>query len=142
MKDAEAMGLAAHITWTGLVQDPFAEGVYDVADIVCQLSEWEELFGWMIAEAMAYKKPIVATKVGGIPELVEDGVTGFLVGRGDSDAAATKLGQLASDPELRRRMGQAGKEIVSERFDLRRNVAQLLSVYGLKQSRWRLQGDR
>jgi glycosyltransferase involved in cell wall biosynthesis len=84
MKDAEAMGLAAHITWTGLVQDPFAEGVYDVADIVCQLSEWEELFGWMIAEAMAYKKPIVATRVGGIPELVEDGVTGFLVERGRS----------------------------------------------------------
>ena len=142
MKDAEAMGLAAHITWTGLVQDPFAEGVYDVADIVCQLSEWEELFGWMIAEAMAYKKPIVATRVGGIPELVEDGVTGFLVERGDRDAAASKLGQLASDPELRRRMGQAGKEIVSERFDLRQNVAQLLSVYGLKPGLWRLQGDR
>src|SRR5678816_941444 len=121
MKQTREMGLSDNVTWTGLIMDPFGEGVFDAADIVCQFSRWEELFGWMIAEAMAYKKPIVATRVGGIPELVEDGVTGFLVERGDRDAAASKLGQLASDPELRRRMGQAGKEIVSERFDLRQN---------------------
>jgi glycosyltransferase involved in cell wall biosynthesis len=129
MKDAEGMGLAEHITWTGLVQDPFDEGVYDVADIVCQLSAWDELFGWMIAEAMAYGKPIVATKVGGIPELVDDAVSGFLVERGDHNAAADKLGQLASDPVLRRKMGEAGRRIVSEKFDLKRNVAQLLELY-------------
>lgn len=131
MKDAAALGLAEHITWTGLVQDPFGEGVYDVADIVCQLSTWEELFGWMIAEAMAYAKPIVATRVGGIPELVDDGVSGFLVERGDHNAAAGKLGRLVNDPELRTRMGLAGQQIVSERFNLRRNVAQLLKLYGL-----------
>lgn len=131
MKDAAAMGLAEHITWTGLVQDPFGEGVYDVADIVCQLSKWEELFGWMIAEAMAYAKPIVATRVGGIPELVDDGVSGFLVERGDHNAAAAKLGRLANDPELRKKMGEAGQQIVSERFNLRHNVAQLLKLYGL-----------
>ncbi len=131
MKEAEAMGLAQHFTWTGLIEDPFGEGVYEVADIICQLSEWEELFGWMIAEAMAYGKPIVATKVGGIPELVDDGVTGFLVARGDSAGAADKLDKLVNGPELRRKMGQAGQEIVSEKFDLRQNVAQLLKLYGL-----------
>ena len=131
MKDAEAMGLDEHITWTGLIQDPFGEGVYDVADIVCQLSEWEELFGWMIAEAMAYRKPIVATKVGGIPELVDDGVSGFLIERGDHVAAAAKLDRLANDSALRRTMGHAGREIVNQRFDLKRNVAQLLDVYGI-----------
>jgi len=131
MKEAEALALANHISWTGLIEDPFGEGVYEVADIICQLSEWEELFGWMIAEAMAYGKPIVATRVGGIPELVDDGVSGFLLERGDHNAAADKLGQLAGDPELRREMGQAGQQIVSEMFDLRRNVAQLLKLYGL-----------
>lgn len=131
MKDAEALGIADHITWTGLIQDPFGEGVYDVADIVCQLSEWEELFGWMIAEAMAYRKPIVATKVGGIPELVGEGVTGFLVPRGDPVAAAERLKTLASDPELRRKLGQAGRRVVEEKFDLRRNVAQLIELYDL-----------
>lgn len=129
MKDADALGLAKHVTWTGLVQDPFVEGVYDVADIVCQLSEWEELFGWMIAEAMAYGKPIVATKVGGIPELVADDLSGFVVERGDSRAAAEKLDRLSKDPSLRNAMGQAGREIVNRKFDLKRNVAQLVDLY-------------
>ncbi|MDQ1729687.1 MAG: L-malate glycosyltransferase [Pyrinomonadaceae bacterium] len=131
MNDAASLGLAGHITWTGLVQDPFGEGVYEAADIVCQLSEWEELFGWMIAEAMAYGKPIVATRVGGIPELVADGVSGFLVPRRDYEAAAEKLDRLANDPKLRWQLGAAGRETVQEKFDLRKNVAQLLGLYEL-----------
>jgi glycosyltransferase involved in cell wall biosynthesis len=131
MKDAAAMGIAGHVTWTGLIQDPFGAGVFEAADIVCQLSEWEELFGWMIAEAMAYGKPIVATKVGGIPELVDNGVTGFLVSRRDPVMAAERLNRLAGDAELRRRLGEAGRDVVSEKFDLRRNVSQLLDVYGI-----------
>ena len=131
MKEADTMGLGSNITWTGLVEDPFGEGVYDAANIVCQLSAWEELFGWMIAEAMAYRKPIVATKVGGIPELVDDGVSGFLVSRGDTAAAAEAINRLAADAELRATLGQAGRKIVEEKFDLRRNVAQLLDVYGI-----------
>ena len=91
MKEAAAMGLADHVTWTGMVEDPFGEGVYDAADIVCQLSNWEEVFGWMIAEAMAYEKPIVATRVGGIPELVNDGQNGFLVERGDVNGTAERI---------------------------------------------------
>jgi glycosyltransferase involved in cell wall biosynthesis len=131
MNDATTMGIADHITWTGLIQDPFGEGVYEAADIVCQLSDWEELFGWMIAEAMAYGKPIVATKVGGIPELVNDSVSGFLVERNDPVSAAERLNRLAGDPELRRRLGDAGREVVREKFDLRRNVSQLIRLYGL-----------
>lgn len=129
MKDAAAMGIAEHITWTGLIEDPFDEGVYEAADVVCQLSEWEELFGWMIAEAMAYGRPIVATNVGGIPELVEDGESGFLVERNDREGAAEKLARLAQDSNLRKEMGAAGRKIVHEKFDLKRNVARLLDLY-------------
>ncbi|HEV7744036.1 MAG TPA: glycosyltransferase family 4 protein [Pyrinomonadaceae bacterium] len=131
MKDAAAMGIADYLTWTGLIEDPFGEGVYEAADIVCQLSEWEELFGWMIAEAMAYGKPIVATRVGGIPELVNEGVSGFLVERGDPVTAAERINQLAGDPDLRRKLGEAGRDVVKEKFDLRRNVAELVKLYGL-----------
>ena len=131
MERAEAMGLAGHVTWTGLIEDPFGEGVYAAADIVCQLSEWEELFGWMIAEAMAYGKPVVATRVGGIPELVDDDRSGFLVARGDTTTAAEKLDKLARDSALRRRMGDAGRQIVRQKFDLKRNVEQLLRLYGV-----------
>jgi glycosyltransferase involved in cell wall biosynthesis len=131
MNQAELLGLSGNITWTGLVEDPFGDGVYDAADIVCQLSAWEELFGWMIAEAMAFGKPIVATRVGGIPELVQDGVSGFLVNRGDKIAATAALSKLATNADLRRRMGDAGASLVKEKFDLKRNVSQLLQLYGV-----------
>ena len=131
MNDAAEMGLTKSTTWTGLIEDPFAVGVYDVADIICQLSQWEELFGWMIAEGMAYGKPIVATRVGGIPELVSDGVSGFLVERNDIPAAAEKLLRLVQDPELRHKMGAVGRNLVAEKFDLKNNVAQLIDLYNL-----------
>lgn len=131
MKTAEAMGIGSHLTWTGLVKDPFGEGIFEMADIVCQLSDWEELFGWMIAEAMAHGKPIVATKVGGIPELVEEGVSGFLVDRGDSATAALRLDQLARDVALRKNFGSAGAALVKRKFDLKRNVAELIALYGI-----------
>src|SRR5215472_7285022 len=56
-QEAAAMGLREHVTWTGLIKNPFEEGVYDAADILCQMSRWEEAFGWVIAEAMAFGKP-------------------------------------------------------------------------------------
>lgn len=132
MKDAQALGLEDHVTWTGMVEDPFGEGVYDAADIVCQLSHWEEVFGWMIAEAMAFEKPIIATRVGGIPELINDGASGFLVERGDVTATVEKILKLAAEPELRRQMGSVGCQITTEKFALKRNVAQLIHSYDLK----------
>ena len=131
MTDTEKAGLAGHVTWTGLVEDPFSEGVYEAADIVCQVSNWEEVFGWMIAEGMAYGKPIVATRVGGIPELVADGESGFLVERGEVPAMAEKILMLAGDAGLRERMGRAGAESARAKFNLERNVSQLVGVYGL-----------
>lgn len=131
MKDAAAMGLGDHITWTGMVDDPFGEGVFHAADVVCQFSRWEEVFGWMIAEAMAHGKPVVATRVGGIPEVVTDGVTGHLVGRGDVRAMSERILDLLDEPEVRKLMGEAGQEAVSCKFNLRKNVAQLIDSYGV-----------
>ncbi len=131
MKDAAAMGIADRVTWTGMMEDPFGEGVFAAADVVCQFSRWEEVFGWMIAEGMAHSKPVVATRVGGIPELISDGATGYLVERGDTKAMSENLLQLLADPVRRKRMGEAGRETVSEKFDLRKNVAQLVRSYGI-----------
>jgi len=130
-KAAETMGIADHVTWTGLIKDPFAEGVYDVADIVCQVSRWEEVFGWVIAEAMAYENPVIGTRVGGIPEVVADQESGYIVDRGDAAAMADRILTLASDPALRTRMGQAGARRVEERFNLRSAVHKLIDLYGL-----------
>jgi glycosyltransferase involved in cell wall biosynthesis len=130
-RDAAAMGLGDRITWTGMIDDPFAEGVFQAADVVCQFSRWEEVFGWMIAEAMAHGKPVVATRVGGIPELIDDGVNGYLVGRGDGPGMSDRILKLLGDPGLREQMGEAGRVVVAEKFDLRTNVAQLIESYGI-----------
>jgi glycosyltransferase involved in cell wall biosynthesis len=129
---AMKLGIAEHLTWTGLVQDPLGEGVYAAADVVCQVSRWEEVFGFTIAEAMACGRPVVATQVGGIPELVQDGQTGFLVPRGAPDQIANRILALTNDADLRSRFGQAGRNVAAKLFDLEQNVSQLLGLYGLR----------
>lgn len=130
-KYAAEKSLKDHVTFTGLIEDPFAEGVYAAADVVCQVSRWEELFGFVIAEAMASSKPVVATRVGGIPELVEDGETGFLVPRGDVSQIADKISLLLADSSLRERMGSAARRAAEAKFDVKSNVAQLIRLYGI-----------
>ncbi len=130
-RQAAELGLEDHVTWTGQVDDPMAEGVYAAADVVCQVSRWEEVFGYVIAEAMSCSKPLVATRVGGIPELVQDGRTGFVVDRGEVRAIADRILELAADGELRERMGRAGCQAAEAKFDLERNVARVLESYGI-----------
>jgi glycosyltransferase involved in cell wall biosynthesis len=132
MRRAQDLEIGGRVSWTGLVTDPFAEGLYAAADIVCQMSRWEEGFGWVIAEAMAYGKPVVATRVGAIPEIVRDGITGFLVSRGDSSAMADTLTKLIRDPQLRVQMGAAGRAIAEIEFDLGNYVRQVLCLYGIR----------
>lgn len=71
-----------------------------------------------IIEAMAAGLPVVATAVGGVPELVEDGVTGRLVPPGDADALTEPLRELANDPALCARMGRAGRRAAEHKFSL------------------------
>src|SRR5207248_928820 len=131
MNEAAALGLGDRITFTGMIDDPFGEGVFQAADVVCQFSRWEEVFGWMIAEAMAHAKPVVATRVGGIPELIVDGASGFLVDRGEVESMSKRVLELLKGPQTRSRMGNAGRQTVLAKFNLQTNVAQLLQSYGV-----------
>ena len=128
---AETAGIADHFTWTGLLADPLTSGAHQAADVVCQLSRWEEAFGWTIAEAMACSRPVVATRAGGIPEIVEDGASGYLVRRRLPTEAADRILRLLADPELRDKMGECGRRAVESRFNLQANVARLLELYGI-----------
>ena len=128
---ARALSLCDRVTFTGLVEDPLAEGLFAAADVVCQVSRWEEVFGWVIAEAMVSGKPLVATRVGGIPELVDHRATGFLVDRGDVPAISNRILELLRDRVLRKRMGEAGLRAAHLKFDLKTNVSQLLKLYGI-----------
>jgi glycosyltransferase involved in cell wall biosynthesis len=128
---ASRLGIETNVKWTGTVQDPLTEGVYAAADVVCQASDWQEVFGYVIAEAMASRRPVVATQVGGIPELVRDGETGFLVPRRDPMSLAEKLLRLLDDATLRERMGAAGRAAAEASFAVKKNVSELIKLYGI-----------
>jgi glycosyltransferase involved in cell wall biosynthesis len=129
MRRACDLGISSCVTFTGSVGDPLAEGLFAASDVVCQVSRWEEVFGYVIAEAMATSRPVVGTRVGGIPELVRDGETGFLVERGDVDSMAARILTLLRDKDLRLRMGVAGRKVAVEEFNHKINVAQILDLY-------------
>lgn len=131
---AAKLGISEHVTWTGLVHDPLSEGVYAAADVVCQMSRWEEVFGMVVAEAMASERPVIGTRVGGIPELITDGVTGFLVERGDEVVMAERILRLLDDAELRASMGSKARDVVTTKFDHRKNVSKMVELYGLTAS--------
>ncbi len=80
-------------------------------------------------EALASERPVVATRVGGVPDVVDDGEDGFLVEVGDIPALADRLEQLARDPELRARMGKAGRERVVPRYRVERLVDDVDTLY-------------
>jgi glycosyltransferase involved in cell wall biosynthesis len=130
-KAAAELGIRDHVTFTGVVADPLAEGLFAASDVVCQMSRWEEVFGYVNAEAMACGKPLVGTRVGGIPELIEHGRNGFLVDRRDTQQMTQRILELVRDPDLRRRMGEAGRQIAVEKFNHKKNVAQLVKLYGI-----------
>ena len=80
-------------------------------------------------EALAAGKPVVATRVGGIPDVVRDGEDGFLVAPGDVEALADRLAELATDDKLRERMGEAARARVRERYSVQRLVDDVDRLY-------------
>jgi len=89
----------------------------------------EEGFGIPAAEAMGCEIPVVATDAGGLPEVVEDGVTGFVVPKGNSAALAKSMDRLLADAALRDKMGKAGRIRALQRFDWDRSVEKFTEVY-------------
>jgi glycogen(starch) synthase len=109
---------------------PHAEmrALYDLADVVVQPAVWPEPFSRVPLEAAAAGKPVVATRVGGMGEAVEDGATGLLVEPGDPRALAQGIARLLSDEPLRRKLGRQAAERLA-RFAPDRIADKLLGIY-------------
>jgi glycosyltransferase involved in cell wall biosynthesis len=101
---------------------------YRAADVYLHASR-ADTFPNVILEAMACGTPVVATSVGGIPEQIEDGVTGFLAPPGDAEAIVTRMERLLSDDDLRRRFGAAAVESACGHFGLDRQIDHYLAWY-------------
>jgi glycosyltransferase involved in cell wall biosynthesis len=114
------------IVFTGRREDVAAiTGELDVA----VLPSLREAQGISILEAMARRKPVVASAVGGIPEVLTNGHDGLLVPPADPSALAEACIRLACSPELRSRLGEAGRATVEARFSLDAMVRQIEAVY-------------
>jgi len=124
--EVRRMGLPDAVTFAGYRKD--VPQVMSSIDILA-LPSRSEAFGRVLIEAMACAKPVVAFSVDAVPEVVEDGVTGLLVPRGDIDALAGAILKLAEDPLLRARMGEKGRERAERCFGIGEHVRRVESLY-------------
>ena len=113
---ARSLGIADRVTFVGWVPHGRLAAYYAQARVVAVPSRWAEPFGMVGLEAMWASRPVVGFAVGGIPDWLADGETGFLVTERDTRAFAYALGQLLADPSLAARMGGAGWERVRAHF--------------------------
>ena len=99
------------------------------SDIIVLPSLYREGLSLSIIEGMSQSRPVVASNIGGTPELVENGVSGFVVNSGDVDDLAAKLKILIMDKKLRDNMGEAGRKIFEEKFDARIMIKEIGKLY-------------
>jgi L-malate glycosyltransferase len=122
---AEA-GLQDRVSWLGERED--VPELVRALDVLL-LPSWEEPFGRALIEAMALEVPVIATDVGGPPEIVVDGCEGFLLAPREPRAWARAIRRIAEDPECGLEMGRAGRRRVEREFTVERHVAAMCGVY-------------
>ena len=125
---ATELGLGSKVTFLGWCGRDETSRVLERASIVVVPSRWPEPFGIVGIEAMAHARPVVASRVGGIPEWLGDGETGLLVEAGSESLLAVAIGRLLSDPASAEAMGKEAWRRV-ERFSLERHLGRLDGVY-------------
>jgi glycosyltransferase involved in cell wall biosynthesis len=120
------LGLGRHVWLAGDRHD--IPGLLQSMDVFVLPSLGEGISNTVL-EAMASELPVIATRIGGNPELVQDGFNGRLVPVGDDAALAGAMSELINDADQRVTMGANGADLVRTRFDWQRSVAEYVSVY-------------
>jgi len=124
-----AEGLSERVHFAGWQGASAMEWLYRRAAVVAFPSIWDEPFGLVGIEAMAHGKPVVAFEVGGVPDWLDAGQTGFLAPRRDATAFAAALDRLLAEPELAARFGRAGREKVLREYSPQRHVEALEALF-------------
>jgi colanic acid/amylovoran biosynthesis glycosyltransferase len=123
-REVKCRRLGEHVTFEGNVNQDLIGQFYREADAFA-LASFAEGIPVVLMEAMAMEIPCVSTTVAGIPELIQNEINGLLVMPSDERALAEALGRLIDDKVLRRRLGEAGRRRVMEKYDLYTNVERL-----------------
>jgi glycosyltransferase involved in cell wall biosynthesis len=131
VKLSEQLGTSKNVVWTGNQTNtlPYYQHVFDVS----VLASRSDAFPLSVLEAAACGLPNIGANVDGIPESILDGKTGFLFEREDHEMLAEKMSVLIRDPELRKRLGQAGRQVAMEQFSMGRYCADIQEII-LKQA--------
>lgn len=123
---AAPLGDAVH--FAGYLSQDAVAAALTSADILV-LPSFAEGLPVVLMEALASARPVIATQVAGVSELVEDEVNGFVVPPGDASTLAERIKQMADDPELRKRMGEAGRAKVRSDFDVQVEAARIGALF-------------
>lgn len=128
ISQAAALGISARVSVRPWADSDEVLRLIGESDIMVMPSH-RESFGVAAVEAAAAGLPVIATRVGGIPEIIADGENGILVEPGNEQALANAMVTLATDKSMRERMGRIGKKISAERFDIEKCLDQMEAVY-------------
>jgi len=123
----QELGLGADVVLAGELADP--KPAYAAMDVFVLPSAQPEPFGGVVLEAMAMRRPVIATAIGGSLDQVADGESRFLVAPGDADALADKLELLCRDVALRQRLGEAGRTRLEKCFSVEQMVEKMERIY-------------
>lgn len=129
LKDlSRALGILDLIEFVGGVPHSDIPTYHNLLSIEV-FASYRESFGVSVVEASACERPVIVSNVGGLPEVVEDGVTGFVVPSGDVEATAMAIEKLAVNPDLRAWMGRNGRKRVEREYVWDDNVKAMLGIY-------------
>lgn len=124
---AAERGVADRVTFLGLVRE--TESIFHAGDIFICPSRWAEAAGFVNLEAQACGLPVVASRIGGIPEYVQDGRTGLLFTPESADDLRAKLDHLISTPGLQQRMSQEARAYAESQFSAERGTRDMIEWY-------------
>jgi phosphatidylinositol alpha-1,6-mannosyltransferase len=132
-KQAKKLQLTRYVEFAGKVPFASLSQLYADCDIVVFPSIYAEPFGRVALEAMYFGKPVVASRVGGIPEVVDDKKTGLIVSPDNPKELSDAIITIVRDLQLRQLMGNTGKLAIKEKFDSRKIISQNLCAYEFAQ---------
>lgn len=126
---AQTLAIGDSVTFTGKLANPTKTGLFEAADVYCQPSIWQEACPLAVLEAMSFMLPVVASDIGGLPELVQEGRTGYLVPAGDSEGLCEALVRLIEDKVLRKRLGTGGYNAVLQQHQIERVAERYVELF-------------
>lgn len=129
MREAENLGVGSALIFTGWIDRDDIKVAYGASDVVLMPSLCFDAFGRVNIEAMASRKPVVSTQYGGSREVVEDGVSGYIIDPRDSNSIAEKVIDLLTNPEKAKQFGEVGYERAMKEFNLDRKVNEYILLY-------------